>query len=304
MEMTRLHKVWQALGRTWIEGRRVERIAYAIGTALFASGLVHVVVLLVTGASWSGPVSLRKAATFGLSFGLTLITVAWATSFVRIRPRARNILLGVFTTSCVVETAGVSLQAWRGVPSHFNFETPFDNVVAMTLAAGGGIIILTAIGFAASILIGTGELSPSMRVAVRFGFLTLLVALVTGAVMIARGVVEARGGNPQLAYTTAGGLKPLHAVAMHGLLILPGLAWLLRFLDWTERQRTQLVLLASAAYGVLTVVVGIESFAGVSPFAASPVEMVVSAIALAVVAGSGAVALYGLVNGDRETVKS
>src|SRR5438445_13209322 len=34
----------------------------------------------------------------------------------------RTILLTVFTAACTLETALVSLQAWRGVPSHFNTE--------------------------------------------------------------------------------------------------------------------------------------------------------------------------------------
>ncbi len=55
---------------------------------------------------------------------------------------------------------------------------------------------------------GEGETTPSMRLAVRSGLVALLVALGAGAAMIASGVVEARGGNPQAAYTTAVALKP------------------------------------------------------------------------------------------------
>lgn len=200
--------------------RTVERVAYATGALLFLSGLVHAVVLVASGGSWTGPLSLRKAVTFGLSFGLTLITVAWAS---------------------VVETVLVSMQAWRGVPSHFNFETGFDNAVSTTLAAGGGVIILTAVSFTAAAMRGEGEITASMRLGVRFGLVALLVSLGAGAAMVASGVVDARGGNPQAAYTTAGALKPLHAVAMHAILIVPGLAWLLKFADWTERRRVRLV---------------------------------------------------------------
>lgn len=102
--------------------------------------------------------------------------------------------------------------------------------------------------------------------------------------------MEARGGNPQAAYTTAGALKPLHAVAMHAILIVPGLAWLLKFADWTERRRVRLVWVAIGAYSVLTAVVGLESVTGVSPLGASPVEMVTSGLALVVLGLIGAVA--------------
>src|SRR5690349_14852963 len=99
-----------ALRRVWSDGRRAERVAYVVGAALFTSGLVHVAVLLASGGSWEGPLSLRKAATFGLSFGLTLASVAWATSFLSMRTLARVALLGAFTVASVVETVLVSLQ--------------------------------------------------------------------------------------------------------------------------------------------------------------------------------------------------
>jgi hypothetical protein len=291
---TKTRPVGNALGRIYGDARRVERIAYVIGAVLFVSGLVHAGVLLVSGRSWVGPVSLRKAATFGLSFGLTLATVSWVTSFVAIRARTRNVLLGVFSAACVVETVLVTMQAWRGVPSHFNFETSFDTTVSMMLAAGGGVIIVTVLGFTGAALSGARGLSASMRLAVRFGFFVLLVALATGAVMIARGVVEARGGDAQLAYTTAGALKPLHAVAMHAILVLPGLAWLLRFTDWSEQRRTRLVWVAIAADTVLTAIVGAESLDDVSPLAAPALATIPSALALAVLVATGVAAARGV----------
>jgi hypothetical protein len=283
-----------ALTRIRHEGRRAERIAYAVGAALFLSGVVHAIVLIATGGSWLGPLSMRKAVTFGLSFGLTLASVAWATSFLTLRPRLRSILLGAFTAASVAEVALVSMQAWRGVPSHFNFETPFDNAVSMTLAAGGGVLILTIIGFTAAALVEPGPEAASLRLAVRAGLVVLLVALATGAVMIARGVVEARGGDPQGAYTTAGSLKPLHAVAMHAILVLPALAWLLRCTRWPESHRLRVVRIAVAADALLTAVIGVESFTGIDPLAAPLPVLALSVLATAVLAGTGVYALSGI----------
>ncbi|MEU5265913.1 hypothetical protein [Amycolatopsis sp. NPDC021455] len=283
-----------ALTRIRHESRRAERIAYAVGAALFLSGTVHAIVLVATGGSWLGPLSMRKAVTFGLSFGLTLASVAWATSFLTIRPGLRNVLLGAFTAASVVEVALVSMQVWRGVPSHFNFETPFDNTVSMTLAAGGGVIILTVIGFTAAALVEPGPAAPSLRLAIRAGLVVLLVALATGAVMIGRGVAAARGGDPQLAYTTAGALKPLHAVAMHAILVLPAIAWLLRFTRWPEAHRMRVVVAAVVSDAVLTAVIGAESFTGVSPLAAPLPVLALSVLATAALAGTGIYALSGI----------
>ncbi|MEV6645056.1 hypothetical protein [Amycolatopsis sp. NPDC051371] len=283
-----------ALTRIWHDGRRAERIAYAVGAALFLSGVAHAAVLVATGGSWLGPLSMRKAVTFGLSFGLTLASVAWATSFLTVRPRLRTALLGAFTAASVAEVVLVSMQAWRGVPSHFNFETPFDNAVSMTLAAGGGVLILTVIGFTAAALVGPGPEAASLRLAVRAGLVVLLVALATGAVMIARGVVEARGGDPQGAYTTAGSLKPLHAVAMHAILVLPALAWVLRFTRWPEAHRLRVVKAAVAADALLTAVIGVESFTGIDPLAAPLPLLALSVLAGAALAGLGVYAVTGV----------
>ncbi len=278
-----------AVRRIWDEGRRIEKVAYLVGGVLFVSGVVHVVVLVVTGRTWIGPLSLRKAATFGLSFGLTLASVAWATSFLRLRARAP--VLGAFLVACVTETALVTLQAWRGVPSHFNFETPFDTAVSMTLALGGGVIVVVGIACTAAAFAGAAALAPSLRLAVRAGLVVLLVALGTGAVMIARGVLATRSGNPGIAYDTAGSLKPLHAVAMHAVLVLPALAWLLGHAPWDERRRLALVQVAVVADAVLTAVVGIEAFADIPPLAPPLLLGVFSAAAFAVLVATGVVAL-------------
>ena len=279
----------RALRRIWVDGRRVERVANVVGLVLFVSGLVHVGILLVTGWTWIGPVSLRKAATFGLSFGLTLPSVAWATSYLRLP--ARGLVLGVFIATCVVETVLISMQAWRGVPSHFNFATPFDTAVSTTLALGGGVIVLVGVVCTLAAFAGAGGLAPSMALAVRTGLVVLLVAFATGAVMVARGVVEARGGQAQLAYDTAGSLKPLHAVAMHVVLVLPALAWLLAHTSWAEARRLRLVGVAVVADAVLTAVVGYEAFAGIPPLTPPVVLGALSVAALIVLATTGATAL-------------
>jgi hypothetical protein len=102
----------------------VERAAYVIGVLLMLSGVLHLAVLLIGGGTWEGPLSLRKPMTFGLSFGLTLVNVTLIASFVPLKNRSRTLLLGIFAAACVLETFLVSLQTWRGVPSHFNVETP------------------------------------------------------------------------------------------------------------------------------------------------------------------------------------
>ncbi|MCE7007905.1 hypothetical protein LWC34_34550 [Kibdelosporangium philippinense] len=229
--------------------RTVDRVGYIIGGLLFLSGLVHLVVLLITGSTWLGPLSMRKPMTFGLSFGLTVGAAVWATSFLRIKHGLRTFLLAVLYAASIVEVGLITMQAWRGHPSHFNFETPFDSTISMTLAGGGFVLIAVTIGFTVAAF--RTVQTRTMQLALRFGFAALLVALAVGAVMIATGVTAVRSGDPQLAYATAGALKPAHAVPMHAILIMPGLAWLLGFTRWPEQTQVLLMRIAAVGYGLL-----------------------------------------------------
>jgi len=240
-----------------------ERAAYIVGALLLLSGLTHVAILVSTGGSWLGPLSLRKPATFGLSFGLTVITIAWVTQFLKLGTRTRSILLTVFTAAAVLETALVSLQAWRGVPSHFNVATPFDASVTRALAAGGVALVATIVAFTlAAFRANDPDVPASMRIAIRTGFLALCAAMAIGGVMIARGMRLVFAGNPKAAYWTGGSLRPMHAVTMHGVLVLPVLAWLLSFGTWSERTRARVLMLAAGVYVLLVAVVCVANLTG------------------------------------------
>jgi hypothetical protein len=246
---TFLRPVVASLWAFWAEGRRVERVCYLVGAALIASGLFHLAVFALDGGPWEGPVSWRKPTTFGLSFGLTLITIAWVASFLRLGSLFRTVLLSVFAVACVAETGMITVQAWRHVPSHFNMETPLNTVISMSLAVGGGVLILVLVTLTVRAFGANPGVPKSTRLALRAGFGTLLVALASGAIMIARGVVLVRTGHQQEAYSAGGFLKPVHGVTMHGILVLPGLAWLLTFTDTTEPRRTRVIAWTAAAYG-------------------------------------------------------
>jgi hypothetical protein len=208
-------------------GRHVQRLCYVVAAALVLSGLAHLVVAAVDPRPWYGPLSWRKPVTFGLSFGTTLAAVAWVSSYVALPARWRVVLLGVFAVDCVVEVTGISVEAWRHVPSHFNTDGPLSAAVAYSLAAGG-VVLVVVLGTLALAAFRTPA-TPAMRLALRAGFGLLLAGLAAGVAMIARGEVLMQGGQQQAAYDHAGFLKWFHAVTLHAVLVLPLLAW------WTQR---------------------------------------------------------------------
>jgi hypothetical protein len=210
------------LAAVWRQSSPVDRGCYLLAAVLVVSGLVHVGVLLATGGSWSGPLSLRKPATFGLSFGLTLATL--------------------------------TVQAWRGLTAHFGVTGTGAGLVAGTAAGGAVLVLVTGTATAVGAWQAHG-VSPSMRLALRLGFVELLVGLAIGVVMLAGGQVLAAGSGPGAAFVFAAALKPAHGVALHGLLVLPALAWLLSRGDRPESRRVAVV--RGAGVGSLLVVAGV-----------------------------------------------
>ncbi|MFF1834509.1 hypothetical protein ACFVXE_09945 [Streptomyces sp. NPDC058231] len=232
----------------WHRARPVERLCYATGGLLVVSGLLHLMVFAVDGGPWDGPVSWRKPITFGVSFGLTLIALCWVASYLRMTTRARTVLLALFAADCVLEVAGITLQAWRGVPSHFNMETPFDTAVSMALAVGGGVLVVILTGLAVTSFVRRPDGPTGMALALRAGFAILLLALVSGAAMIARGVYLTRTGHQAAAYDSTASLKPLHAVGLHAIAVLPLLAGAMARTPWSDRTRRTVVRAAVGCY--------------------------------------------------------
>ncbi|MGV9278546.1 hypothetical protein [Streptomyces griseosporeus] len=237
--------------------RPVERLCAVTGLVLVLSSLAHLVVFAVDGGPWNGPVSWRKPVTFGLSFGVTLLAVAWVTSYLRVGARLRAVLLAVFAVDCVVEVGGITLQAWRRVPSHLDMETPFDTAVSMTLAVGGAVLVVLLGVFAVASFRHRPSGPAGMPLALRSGFAILLVALASGTAMIARGVLLTRTGHQEAAYHSTAPLKPLHGVSLHAVLVLPALAWLLARTPWPEPVRRRILTAAVVGYGAAVAGTGV-----------------------------------------------
>ena len=208
----------------WQRARPAQRFGYLTGGALVLVGLAHLLAWLAVGGAWAGPVSFRKPTTFGLSFGLTTITLAWITGRLRLADRTRWLLLGPLALANTYEVVWVSTQRWRGVASHFNQDTTLDYALFLLGAAAIAvtvtvIVALTVLAFSAM------QAPPSMALAIRAGLGILLVAQGVGGWMIQHGTGLADEGVTQglTTFGVAGVMKVPHAVAMHAIQVLPAL---------------------------------------------------------------------------------
>lgn len=269
-----------------------QRLAYLCSALLLVSAGVHAIVYAVDGGSWAGPVSWRKPIVFGLSFGITLATLAWLMSFLRPHRITAWVLLGILSAASVVEVFLVTLQRWRGVPSHFNESTPFNGLVFSIMGALVTVIVVLTVVITVRSFFPM-DAPPSLALAIRAGLVLMLVSQAVGVRMI----VE--GGNT---FGADGSLKVPHAVTLHALQVLPALALLLLAAETAERHRVRIVALGTLGYAGLITATMLQTFAGRAVF---DLDLVADAVALAgfgLLLTSGLVALRGAVRQGRPVV--
>lgn len=182
---------------------------------------------------------------FGLSFGITAATIALVAPALRLSKTASWVVLGSLGLASVAETGLITMQTWRGVPSHFNFTTTFDEMVfqAMGIIVGvvaTALLVLTILSFT--------NMRPgpsSLTLAIRVGMLLLLAGQVLGALIIANGVQPAALGDKAavfgphgVVFGDAGILKYPHGIAMHAIQVLPIIGPLGLFTSWSLTRRT------------------------------------------------------------------
>src|SRR5947208_16266733 len=156
------------------------RILWIAGAVLFVTMVVHVAALAITGGPVTGPVSLRKPATFAETGWLTAWSVALILPRLRTRAWQRHVVGATTLLFVVGETTIMAVQAWRGVPSHYNFSTPFDAALVRGGAAGTAGLFLIGVVVLLVTVIRTPDLPPSVRLGVLAGVVVLFVGCAVG----------------------------------------------------------------------------------------------------------------------------
>ena len=244
--LTEPSAAWRRAAAPW-------RITYAAGATLMVVGAAHGMAWLVGGGAWDGPVSFRKPFNFGMSFGLTTITLAWFADRLNLKRRVGWLLLVPLALANATEVAWVSAQRARGVASHFNVATTFD--MALYFVAGAGAIVVTTVVIVVlTVLAFTHRTDdPALTLAIRAGFVLLLVAVAGGGTMIAVGNARAEAGQTHdlVQWGAAGNMRVTHFLGLHGMQVLAGLAVWLSASTLHVATRTRIVAIGAAAYAGL-----------------------------------------------------
>jgi hypothetical protein len=197
-----------------------------IGTALIASGLFHLTMLWVTGSEWSGPLSLRKPGLFGVSAGVTVWSIAWVLTHFEPR-RYDQRVASLLSGGLLLEVGLITLQQWRGVPSHFNRATTLDATIESMML---GLILLVTAGIA-WLCWRSRRLLPMVEsrvIAIRAGLWLLLVSCGLGLLVTIAGEMSLAKGQPPEIWGRAGVIKYPHGAALHAIQTLPLMSALLQ----------------------------------------------------------------------------
>lgn len=234
------------LPKTFESDRRF-RSALGIGVVLLASGIGHLAWLGLTGADWAGPLSLRKPALFGISAGLTVGSMVWVMRQM-VPHRWDKFFMRGLSIGLLVEVGLITVQYWRGVPSHFNRTTGLDAFIETTML----ILILGVTLGITWLCVRSWWLLPmpaAQALALRAGLWFLLVSCGLGVAITVLGDVQLANGNSPELWGRAGVLKYPHGATLHAIQTLPLISALLGRLR--IRRALDLVRAAVAAHVLL-----------------------------------------------------
>jgi hypothetical protein len=229
-----------------------------------------------------------KPAKFAFSVMIAALSFAFCIASTRIWRLFTRALDVVLTVGFVLEIALIDMQAARGTTSHFNLSTRFDAIVFGVMGVSIACIWLAMLALT-MVLFRQRFASSAWGWSLRLGMVMALIGTGSGALMtvpnsrqladahatgrlpIAGGhTMGAVDGGPGLPVTgwsaDHGDLRVAHFVGMHGLQVLPLLAWWIARRRPAPEERTQrnLVFAMAASYLALFGLILWQAFRGQS----------------------------------------
>lgn len=250
----------------WLAAKRLLfRLVENAPLILIASGFAHLIFLIFSGADWEGATSPRKPALFGISGGLTLLSLQWISR--RLGRKVDSYWNSLTSIAMISEVALITIQYWRGVPSHFNRSTTLDAIIEFAMV---GLITLVMIAILRLQFISPKLLSRDeyyLSINLGLGFLT--ISGLTGFLIMFLGERQVVAGLSPEVWQPRGVLKFPHGIAIHAIQLLPFQVWVLRKVG--ARGLSYPIALSSVGHGLLLVFSFWQTFAGFGRLEMNPI---------------------------------
>ncbi|MCU0444106.1 MAG: hypothetical protein MUE85_04255 [Microscillaceae bacterium] len=176
-----------------------------------------------------------KPLKFMLSAGAYVLTMAWLLDFFRENPRKVRRYANWIAWAMIVEIVLITVQAIRGVPSHFNNTSGLNSLIFSTM---GGFILINTIIIVLIIIdlfrlrAQAGLIETDMLWAVRLGMILFLLGSLEAGFMLRLnahtvGAPDGGVGLPFLNWSRQfGDLRIAHFVGIHAIQVLPCVVWI------------------------------------------------------------------------------
>ena len=225
-------------------------ILFYAGILLVLLGVFHIFVQLALPREWESVIGWRKPILFGISTGITLVSLAWITA-VTVKKSAR-LIAGVIAVPAISEVVIITVQTWRSVPAHFNRGEFIDKTLSLTI---DGMLVFITLGifFLTWKTLNFKGAESDWRSAMRLGMVFLAVACLLGfGVAIYGNYALITGADPEIV-SPRGVPKFVHGMPLHALQILPLWLWFTGFFNSNVESRKVSVRFAAITIATTTV---------------------------------------------------
>ena len=183
-----------------------------------------------------------KSTKFAISIPIYCVTIALLLKTYPYSFKLKQWLSRIIGWALILEIPLVMLQAGRGVRSHFNTSTAFDGIVFgwMGILILLNMLVLFLMMFTA--FFKKLDTTIVMQRAIQFGWLGMIISIIAGQIMIGNlghsvGVADGGAGMPVTHWSTEGGdWRAVHFLGMHGIQVLPLIAYFLEKKNWKNAQ--------------------------------------------------------------------
>ncbi len=172
-----------------------------------------------------------KPIKFALSITIYVWSLAWFQGYLCESRRVKPVIRWGAALAMIIEIICISLQAGRGVTSHYNVATAFDRAIFSMMGAMIFVNTLLAVLLLIQFRAQPDGLATAYWWGIRCGISLFIAGSLIGMIMIANGAhtVGLPDGGPGLPIvnwsTEAGDLRVAHLVGLHAFQILPLLGY-------------------------------------------------------------------------------
>jgi hypothetical protein len=244
---------------------------------MFVVGVAHIILLLVM--AMIAPFDHRqvmginpwiKPMKFAVSIAIYALTIGWLLYELPLRERVRRVVNWTVAGTLIIEIALITMQAARGVTSHFNQATAFDAAVFGIMGAAITLNILVVAYVTLKFWRAGAKIPAPYLWGIRIGLMLFALASLEGFVMISHsahsvGAPDGGAGLPVVNWSVkVGDLRVAHFFGMHALQVLPFVGYLLstRRAESLTANPTRLAQGVGFIYGLVALLLFLWAMAG------------------------------------------